>query len=144
MSADCIFCRIAARQAQGHYLYQDDCCTAFLDVSPFNPGHTLVVPNQHFARLADLPPDVGAHLFKIAARISQAIADSYLRSDGFNLFLSDGECAGQEVPHIHLHVLPRFAQDGLHVDLGRVPDRAGSAEPVATASTITECLRGET
>jgi histidine triad (HIT) family protein len=144
MSADCIFCRIAARQAHGHYIYQDDRCTAFLDVSPFNPGHTLVVPNQHFARLADLPTDVSAHLFTVGVRISQAIIDSSLRSDGFNFFLSDGECAGQEVPHIHLHVLPRFPRDGLRVSLGRVPDRAGSAELVATASTITKCMRRET
>jgi diadenosine tetraphosphate (Ap4A) HIT family hydrolase len=143
MSADCIFCRIAARRAQGHYIYQDDCCTAFLDVSPFNPGHTLVVPNTHFARLADMPPDVGAHLFKVGVRISQAIADSNLRSDGFNLLLSDGECAGQEVPHIHLHVLPRFEQDGLLVDLGREPDRAALAELAATTSAITEFMRGE-
>jgi len=103
-----------------------------------------VVPNQHFARLADLPPDVGARLFTVGARISKAIADSSLRSDGFNLFLSDGECAGQEVPHVHLHVLPRFEQDGLLVDLGRVPDRAGSAELMATASTIMDCMRSET
>ena len=143
MPADCIFCRIAARQAQGHYVYQDERCTAFLDVSPFNPGHTLVVPNQHFARLADLPPDVGAHLFKVGSRISRAIADSSLRSDGFNLFLSDGECAGQEVPHIHLHVLPRFEQDGLLVDLGREPDREESAKLAAAASAITECMRDE-
>jgi histidine triad (HIT) family protein len=112
MPADCIFCQIAARRAQGHYIYQHNCCTAFLDVTPFDPGHTLVVPNKHFARLADLPPDVGAHLFKVGVRISQAIAESNLRSDGFNVFLSDGECAGQEVPHIHLHVLPRFEQMG--------------------------------
>ena len=141
MSADCIFCHIAARRAEGHYIHQDDRCTAFLDVSPFNPGHTLVVPNKHFARLADLPPDVGAHLFSVAVRISQAIGESPLRSDGFNVFLSDGECAGQEVSHVHLHVLPRFEQDGLHVDLGRDPDRAAPSELATTASKIAECLR---
>jgi histidine triad (HIT) family protein len=143
MSADCIFCQIAARQAQGHYVYQDDRCTAFLDVNPFNPGHTLVVPNKHFAGLADLPPDVGAHLFRIAIRLSQAIADSNVRSEGFNIFLSDGECAGQEVPHIHLHVLPRFENDGLQIDLGRDPRRAAPADLTAVASAIAECVGRE-
>jgi histidine triad (HIT) family protein len=146
MSDDCIFCRIAARQATAHYVYQDHDCTAFLDVSPFNAGHTLVVPNKHFARLADLPPEIGAHLFRIAIQISQAILGSQtivgsnVRSEGFNLFLSDGASAGQDVSHIHLHVLPRFEQDGLHVDLGRDPDRAASAQLAATASTIAGCM----
>jgi histidine triad (HIT) family protein len=141
MSVDCIFCRIAAKQAQGHYAYQDERCTAFLDVTPFNPGHTLVIPNEHVSRLSELPLHIGAHLFKVAIRISQAIVDSDLRSEGFNVFLSDGECAGQEVPHIHLHVLPRFEQDGLRVDLGRDPCRAASVELAATASKIAECSR---
>jgi histidine triad (HIT) family protein len=141
MSADCVFCQIAAKRAQGHYVYHDDCCTAFLDVNPFNPGHTLVVPNGHFARLSELSPHTGAQLFKVAIRISHAIVDSGLRSQGFNIFLSDGECAGQEVLHTHLHVLPRFEQDGLHVDLGRDPSHAASMELAATASKIAESLR---
>lgn len=141
MSADCVLCQIAAKRAPGHYMYQDACCTAFLDVSPFNPGHTLVVPNGHFAGLSELPPHIGAQLFKVAMRISQAIVGSDLRSQGFNVFLSDGECAGQEVPHIHLHVLPRFEQDGLLVDLGRHPSRAASMELAATASKISESFR---
>jgi histidine triad (HIT) family protein len=140
LSVNCIFCQIAAKRAPAHYVYQDDLCTAFLDICSFNPGHTLVVPNEHFARLSEVPPQISAHLFKVAIRISQAIVESDLCSDGFNVFLSDGECAGQEVAHIHLHVLPRFEQDGLHVDLGRDPRRASPMELATTASKIAEHL----
>jgi hypothetical protein len=80
MSADCVFCQIAAKRAPGHYVYPDACCTAFLDVSPFNPGHPLVVPNEHFARLSELPPHIGAQLFKVAMRISHAIVGSAVKA----------------------------------------------------------------
>jgi histidine triad (HIT) family protein len=80
------------------------------------------------------------HLFRAAIQISQAIVDSILCSEGFNVFLSDGECAGQEVSHIHLHVLPRFKQDALHTDLGRDPERVASAKLAANASRIAECV----
>ena len=140
MVARCIFCRIVAGESQGHFVHRDDCCTAFLDVNPFNPGHTLIVPNLHVARLSELPHETAAHLFITATRIARAIIDSDLRSEGFNIFLSDGECAGQEVLHTHLHVLPRFSGDGLRVDLGRDPSRVPSSELTAVASKIGKCV----
>jgi histidine triad (HIT) family protein len=119
MSNECIFCRILVGRANGHFVYRGRCCSAFLDKNPFTRGHTLIVPNEHAPRLVDLPTHIGAQIFKTAAVIANAIASSDLRSEGFNLRLSDGECAGQEVEHIHLHVIPRFPNDGVLIDLGR-------------------------
>ena len=87
-------------------------CTAFMDVQPVNPGHVLVVPHAHVASLVDLPEETGARLFRTAQRIAAALYASGLKCDGVNLRLADGEAAGQEVFHIHVHVIPRFEGDG--------------------------------
>jgi histidine triad (HIT) family protein len=129
----CIFCQIVAGDAHGHIVYKDQYCTAFLDIDGFNPGHTLVVPNHHVAQLADLSPEAGAHVIATALRIASAILMSNLSSEGFNLFMSDGECAGQEVTHIHPHVLPRFSGDGINIGLGR-DSLAASPEALAMAA----------
>jgi histidine triad (HIT) family protein len=140
ISDGCIFCRIVAGEAHAHFVHRDDICTAFLDVDPFNPGLTLIIPNRHAARLSNLSHGTAAHLFTVACRIATAITGTNVQSGGFNLFLSDGECAGQEVPHVHLHVLPRFPGDGLNVEVGRDPSRAAPRELAAVASEMKQQL----
>src|SRR5216684_2383916 len=110
--SDCTFCEILSGGLQSSIVYQDDKCTAFMDIQPVNPGHILVVPNFHATYLADLPEDQGALLFHIARRIAAALRSSGIRCEGVNLFLADGEAAGQEVFHVHLHVFPRYKGDG--------------------------------
>jgi histidine triad (HIT) family protein len=108
----CIFCEILAGRLPASIVYQDELCTAFMDIRPVNPGHLLVIPNRHAANLAELQPHMGAHIFKVAQRLALALQNSGLRCEGANLFLADGQVAGQEVFHTHLHVLPRFTGDG--------------------------------
>jgi histidine triad (HIT) family protein len=108
----CIFCRILTGQSPASVVHQDEICTAFMDIQPVNPGHVLVVPNDHAPDLADLSPDTGAHLFKVGQRVAGALYASGLPCDGVNFFLADGEAAGQEVFHVHLHVFPRYEKDG--------------------------------
>jgi len=110
--ADCIFCKILAGKAPASFIYKDENCSAFMDLHPVNPGHVLVVPNEHAASLAQLPPDTGGYLFQVGQRVAAALRESGLRCEGVNFFLADGAAAGQEVFHVHLHVLPRFAGDG--------------------------------
>ena len=86
-----------------------------MDLHPVNPGHVLVMPKDHFPTLLDLPEDVGAQLFTVAQRVAAAIRRSGVRCDAIRLSLADGAAAGQEVPHIHLHVLPRFVGDTYRV-----------------------------
>ena len=110
--SECVFCDIAAGTAPASILYQDALCLAFMDIQPVNAGHLLVVPIRHATCLADLPPDAGAQLFRVAQHLSAALRRSGIRCEGTNLFLADGEAAGQDVFHVHVHVFPRFAGDG--------------------------------
>ncbi len=118
MTRRCIFCSIVAGQAEASVVYRDDLCMAFMDLMPVNPGHLLVVPLEHATHLADLPAATGAHMFAVAQRLATRLRRSGLRADGVNVFLADGEAAGQEVFHVHLHVIPRFAGDGFGLTFG--------------------------
>jgi histidine triad (HIT) family protein len=118
---DCIFCAIAGGTAPRSLVYEDEDAVAFMDIAPINPGHTLIVPKEHSAYLADLDPDTGGHLFRVGMRVAQAIRRSGLRCEGVNFFLADGEVAGQEVFHVHLHVVPRFEGDNFQVEGDWVP-----------------------
>jgi diadenosine tetraphosphate (Ap4A) HIT family hydrolase len=109
----CIFCEIIAGQAPASVIRRDEKCLAFLDIHPINPGHLLVVPISHAARLADLDPETGAAMFQLAHKLAEGLRRSGLRCEGISMHLADGEAAGQEVLHIHLHVIPRLAGDGL-------------------------------
>jgi histidine triad (HIT) family protein len=115
---DCIFCKILSGELEVSMIYQDECCSAFMDIQPINPGHALVIPNGHAARLADLDEAEGAHMFRIAQRLTAALYKSGVRCEGVNFSLADGEAAGQEVFHVHLHVFPRYVGDGFSVRFG--------------------------
>ncbi|HNS52422.1 MAG TPA: HIT family protein [Anaerolineae bacterium] len=126
MDDECVFCAIVAGRAPASLVWRDDRAVAFMDIRPVNPGHLLVVPRLHAASLAELSPVVGAHLFQIAMRLAPAVRRSGVACEGIALFLADGRAAGQEVMHVHLHVLPRFRGDGFRISpLGSPsPDRA--------------------
>ena len=109
---ECIFCDIIAGREPASIVYEDDDVIAFLDIFPINPGHTLVVPKQHAARLADLDAKAAGNMMVAAQRVAQALYRSRVFCLGVNLTLADGEAAGQEIPHVHLHVFPRFKGDG--------------------------------
>ena len=111
----CIFCAIVSGDAPGSLVYADDVAVAFMDISPVNAGHLLVVPRRHVEMLADLDEETGAHLFTVATRMARAIRRCGVRCDGVNLFLADGEAAFQEVFHMHMHVIPRFSGDAFRI-----------------------------
>ncbi len=115
-AADCVFCAIVAGTAPASVIYDDAEVLAFLDIRPVTPGHLLVIPKRHAPLLADLDEATGAPVFRVAMRLARAVRASGLRCEGINLFLADGEAAGQEVFHTHLHVIPRFAGDGFRID----------------------------
>lgn len=83
-----------------------------MDIQPINPGHLLVIPNQHLPDLASLSPEIGKHLFAIGQKLAAALRRSSVQCEGINLFLADGKAAMQDVFHVHLHVIPRFEGDG--------------------------------
>jgi len=123
----CIFCQIAAGELPASFVYQDDRVSAFLDTQPVNPGHLLVVPHRHAETLGELSPDVVGHMMTVAQRLMLRLHDADVRCEGINLFLAEGAVAGQEVDHVHLHVIPRFTEDGFGLrfaaDYAAMPQR---------------------
>lgn len=111
MGEGCIFCSIARREAPASVVYEDESVIAFMDAFPVNPGHLLVIPRAHAPQLADLDPELGGEIFQVAMQMASRIRESGIRCEGINLVLADGKTAGQEVFHVHLHVIPRFHDD---------------------------------
>ena len=110
---DCIFCKLVAGDIPSTRIYEDDQTLAFLDIAPILEGHTLVIPKMHIDPLTAAPTDILAACMETVQRIVQAQMDG-LGADGVNLHQASGQAAGQVVPHLHFHVIPRFADDGHH------------------------------
>ena len=140
-ASECIFCRIVRRQLPASVVAEDPVALAFLDIRPISPGHTLVIPKAHASRLEDLPPESGGRMFEIAQAVASCLRRSGLPCEGVNIYLADGEVAGQEVFHVHLHVYPRDRGDGVGLRFGpgygRVPARE---ELDAVAARIRDAL----
>lgn len=134
-SNSCVFCDILAGRVPASVVHRDELVCAFMDIQPVNPGHVLVVPAEHAEHLADLPPATGGRLFEVGQKLAAALRRTGLRCDGVNFFLADGEAAGQEVFHVHLHVVPRFRSDGFGLHYGpdymKLPPRAALDEAAA-------------
>ena len=132
MSEDCIFCAIVAGQAEASFIGTTARTVAFLDILPVAEGHALVIPRRHVVGLAGLEDAEGAEMFQLARHIATCQRDLGL-AEGVNLFFADGEVAGQEVFHAHLHVLARRRTDGmrLEVDYPQPPDRRQLDETAA-------------
>jgi histidine triad (HIT) family protein len=113
---DCVFCAIVDDRAPASMVYEDEDVIAFLDINPVTPGHLLVVPRKHLPMLADVDEVLAGHLFNVAQRLAAALRASDVRADGINLFYADGKAALQEIFHAHLHVIPRFPDDGFVID----------------------------
>ena len=123
-SFDCLICKLLSGELEVSLVHQDELCSAFMDIHPINPGHLLVVPNRHAPYVKDLNEEEAAQIFRIAKRLTAALRSSGLQCDGVNFFLADGEAAGQEVFHAHLHIFPRYRGDGFSLNLppGYGPD----------------------
>lgn len=109
---DCVFCKIIAGKLPAFKVYENDKIFAFLDISPVNPGHTLVVPRSHHADLLETPDNVLSDMITRTKKIAAAIVKA-VKADGFNLGVNTKPAAGQVVFHTHLHIIPRFSNDGL-------------------------------
>ncbi len=108
----CIFCQIIAGESPVSKIYEDDTLLAFMDIQPVNKGHVLVIPKKHEELITALDEQTLGRMMVLANKINKAIRRSDIKSEGINLFLADGEAAGQDVFHAHLHIIPRFSKDG--------------------------------
>lgn len=110
--SDCAFCKVISGEYSSSKIYEDDSLLAFMDIQPVNAGHLLIVPKKHVELMADLDEETSAKMMVLAKRINNALRLSGLKLEAVNYFLADGESAGQEVFHTHLHLIPRFKNDG--------------------------------
>ncbi|HEV2591790.1 MAG TPA: HIT family protein [Gaiellaceae bacterium] len=138
--SDCVFCGIERGEIEGSRVYADERVIAFLDIRPVTRGHTLVVPRAHGASLAELAPDDGAAMFRGAMVVAEALRRSGLPCEGVTLWLADGEAAGQDVFHAHLHVIPRYEGDGFGLRLPPDYREHERAELNETAERIREVV----
>ena len=107
----CIFCQIIEGKSPASIFYEDELVLGLMTIGPVNTGHAMVIPKRHAASLSDMDEETGRHLFTVTQRAAAAIRESGVRCEGINLFLADGEAASQEVPHVHMHVFPRYQGD---------------------------------
>lgn len=110
----CVFCLIAAKKIPAKIVYEDEESMAFLDINPANAGHTLLIPKQHFETIEDMSPEKFKELADVLQRISTGLVKS-TEALGLNILQNNGEIAGQMMPHIHFHIVPRYKDDGLQL-----------------------------
>lgn len=138
----CIFCEILAGRIPASFVYRDERVAAFMDIQPVNAGHVLIVPLAHAPALEEVSATDGAAMFSVAQRLSGALKASGLRCEGVNLMVANGEAAGQEVFHVHLHVIPRFAGDGFGFKFpANYSQKPPRVELEKAASVIREALK---
>ena len=135
----CIFCRIVAGTSPCHWIYQNGTTLAFMDINPANDGHCLVIPKAHFGRVFEMPPEAFAEVASTVVKVAHAVNDE-LQPGGLSLVQANGTLAGQTVPHVHVHVLPRRADDNLLINWDREGIGDKTANPARIAA-IAERLR---
>lgn len=113
MSSNCIFCEIVKGNIPCTKVYEDDEVLAFMDIGPVVKGHTLVIPKTHHNPITETPVALLQKLIAVVQQVARAQLTG-LKADGVNVSQANGETAGQIVPHLHFHVIPRFATDGHH------------------------------
>ena len=116
-STECLFCRLLAGDGEKSVVREDERTVTIMDIRPVQAGHVLILSRAHAARLADLDPEDGAQMFRVAHAAAASLRSSGLPCEGVNIFLADGEAAGQEEDHVHLHVWPRTTGDGFGLRL---------------------------
>jgi len=111
MSEDCIFCKIVKGEIPSYTLYEDDKIKVFLDINPVSRGHSLYIPKKHYKTIDEIPNeemDFIQQLPTIVKKIKEATD-----ATGINILQSNGKDAGQEIPHVHFHIIPRYPNDGI-------------------------------
>lgn len=110
--SDCIFCKIVKNELPSYKIYEDDFILAFLDINPVNPGHTLIIPKEHYSNMEAIPNEILSKIILKAKEVGIKIKEN-LKADSFNVCQNNDKEAGQLVPHLHFHVIPRNDGDGL-------------------------------
>ena len=137
MDNDCIFCKIANGEIPSSTIYEDDLFRVILDLSPATKGHALILPKKHMANIFEMDEETAKKVFVLASRITKAMKEA-LNCDGLNIVQNNGEIAGQTVFHFHMHIIPRYKDDGQQINW--VPKTSEAAERDMIAEQIKNAL----
>jgi histidine triad (HIT) family protein len=116
----CIFCDILDGKRDGHLVYEDEYHIAFLDKYPIDDGHTLVIPKKHHERITDMNPDDVGKIFSLVPKIAKAVLIGS-GADAFSLAQNNGKAAKQIIPHVHIHIIPRYTHKGVEWTKRQIP-----------------------
>ncbi|HSP09340.1 MAG TPA: HIT domain-containing protein [Candidatus Dormibacteraeota bacterium] len=141
MSDECAFCQILRGDSPATFTYEDDTVVAFMDIQPITHGHMLVVPRAHAALMSEVEDSVAMRTFRVARKLAGA-ARASLGATGANLFVADGEVAFQDVPHFHVHVIPRYPNDGFGLTFPPAYDRPPGRTELETIATAIRGAQG--
>jgi histidine triad (HIT) family protein len=103
----CIFCKIVQKQTPSSIVYEDESLLVFVDIRPLNIGHTLIIPKAHCVDIFDIPQELLSQIHKVSKQIAFAVKKA-TNADGISIIQQNGKAAGQDIFHIHIHVIPRF------------------------------------
>jgi len=108
---DCIFCKIIANEIPSYKVYEDEFTLAILDINPVNPGHSLVLPKKHVINIEEADEPTLCRLMAAVKKVGASLKNN-LAAPGYNIQVNNDPVAGQLVPHLHVHIMPRTADDG--------------------------------
>jgi histidine triad (HIT) family protein len=111
----CPFCRMIHGDLDCAFVHQGPLCSALMNIQPVNPGHIVLIPNEHIGALDELPLETAHHMIRLSQLLAAAIRGSGVDCQGINLYLAEGLAAGQRIPHLQLHIIPRFDNDGFEL-----------------------------
>ncbi len=129
MEENCIFCKIVDGKIPSAKVFEDKEVLAFLDISPVNPGHCLVIPKQHYPTIIDIPPEELKTIIHEVKNIAEGVMKA-TEADGFHILMNNHEAAGQVVHHMHFHVIPRFKKDNVKLNWPAKKYKEGQMEEV--------------
>ena len=131
MNEDCLFCKIISGEIPSQVVRETDHTLAFLDINPVHAGHTLVVPKWHATDLFEVSSESWAQVMEEVRQLAPAIKEA-TKADGLNIVMNNRRSAGQLVDHVHVHIVPRYTDDGLH-GFPQHPYQEGEAEETLAA-----------
>ncbi|PIR98379.1 MAG: HIT family protein [Candidatus Colwellbacteria bacterium CG10_big_fil_rev_8_21_14_0_10_41_28] len=108
---DCLFCKIGSGEIDSYKVYENEDTLAFLDINPSTQGHTMVIPKKHIPNILDLPDDLAGPIYNAVKKVALLLSET-LETKHFTIGNNNGRLSGQEVDHLHIHVIPRYEGDG--------------------------------
>lgn len=127
---ECIFCKLAGGQIPTNSIYEDDDFKVIMDLSPASKGHCIILPKTHAKNLLELPDEYCEKILLVAKKCCKVLKE-VLHCDGINVLQNNGEAAGQTVFHLHVHLIPRYEGDNVHIKWGEYKDATNLEEMAA-------------